>query len=118
MKTIKKKFELGEKEYLQKHFQIVSVLLNRNLSFKECEILACFVIEYSNLKEEDIFNSLARKRVMVKLNLTHSGLANHLKSIIDKGLLSKNPITNRITLRQDLLPEPDKNGYIISIIKV
>ena len=67
----------------------------------------------------DMFNTYARKLVKETLKGMSAGsLSNHLKSMIDKGFLVKDEITNRISVKEFLLPEDDWQGYQFRIIKI
>jgi len=117
MKPIQRILNLNQDDYYIKHLTIVSVLLPTHLTNKEIEILAAFLSLDKSLIEDDMFNSVARKKVMQKLKLSPGGLGNHLKSIINKKVLDRNAITNRITMKPFLLPQEPTQGYQIKIIK-
>jgi len=117
MKTIQRILNLSKEDFYIKHLTIVNLLLPTHLTNKEIEILAAFMSLDKNLIEEDMFNTVARKKVMGKLGLSPGGLSNHLKSIIDKKVLDRNTITNRITIKPYLLPHEPVQGYQIKIIK-
>lgn len=112
---IQRLLKVDKRKYYSKHLSIVSCLLPTHLTNKEIEILACFMSLDKNIIEEDMFNTLARKKVMDELNLKPGGLGNHLKSMINKKVLDKNPITNKITLKDYLFPDDNNQGYKIMI---
>lgn len=117
MKIIQQAFNLEYQEYYIMHLQILNAILPVKLTDKELEVLAAFMGLDKNLIEENYFNPITRKKVLNKVNLTPAGLSNHLKSMINKGFLIKNSITNTITIKDFLLPEENEQGYKIKILK-
>lgn len=117
MKIIQKSFKLPKQQYYKKHIEIINTFLPIQLTEKEIEILSSFLSLDKNIIEEDTFNSFARKIIKRDLNLSAGGLGNHLKSMIEKGFLDKNKMTNRISIKSFLLPEENSQGYQIKIIK-
>jgi DNA-binding MarR family transcriptional regulator len=118
MKIIQQAFKVNNEIYYNLHLQIINAVLPVRLTDKELEVLSAFMSLDKKLIEENYFNPLARKIVLKKLNLSAAGLSNHLKSMIDKGFLVKNNMTNLITIKQFLLPEEDGQGYQFKIIKI
>jgi hypothetical protein len=108
MKIIQQAFKVENQEYYNMHLQIVNAILPVKLTDKELD---------KNIIEENYFNPVARKKVLKKLDLSAAGLSNHLKSMINKGFLIKNNITNAITIKEFLLPEEDGQGYQFKIVK-
>lgn len=117
MKIIPRVLRLGQTDYYMKHLSIVNCLLPTNLTNKEIEVLSSFLSLDKVLIEDDMFNTEARKKVMKKLNLKPGGLGNHLKSMLDKKVLERNQYSNKLSIRDFLLPEEDKQGYQIKIIR-
>lgn len=117
MKIIQKALILSNEEYYKKHLAIINGMLPNQLTFKEIEVLAAFMEVDNKLVEDDRFNSLVRKKVMTKLNLKPGGLSNYLKSLIDKGFLTKSEITHKIKIKDYLLPEESGQGYQFKISK-
>jgi len=109
--------DLDRYNYHLKHLAIINPLLPIQLSNKEIEVLAAFMYHKGELVEEDRFNSLVRKNVMDKLDLSSGGLSNHLRSMIEKGFLEKSDITKRIKIKPFLFPEDKEQGYQIKIIE-
>lgn len=103
-------------DYYSKHLSIVSTLLPTNLTSKEIEVLGTFMSLDKSIIEDDMFNSVARKKVMDKLNLSPAGLSNHLKSVVKKKVVEKNEITGKLKMRDILIPNGDKQGYKIILI--
>jgi hypothetical protein len=118
MKIIKQVISLEGRGYYEKYLTIVSCLLPTQLTQKEIDVLAFFMSLDKSLIEDDMFNSLARKKVMEGLdNMSPGGLGNHLKSMINKKVLDKHNITNRITIKTFLIPEEDNQGFQIKLEK-
>jgi len=117
MKPIQRILHLNENDYYIKHLTIVNTLLPTYLTNKEIEVLAAFMSLDKHIIEEDMFNTVARSRVMKKLQLSPGGLGNHLKSMINKKVLDRNEITNRISIKDFLLPQEPTQGYQIKILK-
>ena len=117
MKIIQKAFKVENQEYYTMHLHIVNAILPVKLTDKELEVLSAFMGLDKNIIEENYFNPVARKKVLKRLDLSAAGLSNHLKSMINKGLLTKNDITNTITIKEFLLPEEDGQGYQFKIMK-
>ena len=117
MKIIQRAFKVENQEYYTMHLQIVNAVLPVKLTDKELEVLSAFMGLDKNIIEENYFNPVARKKVLKRLDLSAAGLSNHLKSMINKGFLTKNNITNVITIKEFLLPEEDGQGYQFKIVK-
>lgn len=117
MKLIQKAFKLDKEEYNKKHLEIVSVLLPTNLTSKEIEVLASFMALDKAIKDEGMFNTLARKKVMEKLNLSAGGLGNHLRSMIDKKVIDKDETTGELKMKDFLIPQSPVQGYQIKLLK-
>lgn len=117
MKVIQQAFRLENEDYYTMHLNIVNAILPVKLTEKELEVLSAFMSLDKNIIEDGYFNSVARKKVMKKLNLLPAGLSNHLREMINKGFLSKNSVTNFITIKEFLLPQEDGQGYQFKLIK-
>lgn len=117
MKIIQQAFNLNKEEYYVVHLKILNAILPIKLSEKELEVLAAFMGLDKNIVEENYFNPVARKKVLKKLDLSPAGLSNHLKSMLEKGFIIKNNITNNITIKEFLLPESFVQGYQFKIVK-
>jgi DNA replication protein DnaD len=118
MKTVIKNFTLNKSEYYYRHFLIVNVCLPDEMRMinKEMEVIACFFSLDKNIIEEDMFNTFARKLVKEKLKLDSAGLTNHIRKLITKGILSKNPITNRIKVKEPFIPSDNNQEYKLKIV--
>lgn len=118
MKVIQKEIRLNSEEYYTTHLNVINSLFTVKLTEKELEILAGFMSLDTKLTESDMFNTFARKIVKEKLgNMSSGSLSNHLKSMINKGFLVKDDITNKISIKGFLIPENDWQGYQFKIIK-
>lgn len=115
MKVIQRALTLNRFGYYSKNLEIISCLLPTHLSPKEIEVLASFLSLDRYIIEDDMFNTLARKKVMSSVGLSPAGLSNHLKSMIRKKVIDKNEITNKLTIKEFLLPKEDIQGYQIKL---
>jgi DNA-binding MarR family transcriptional regulator len=115
MKIITRSFILNKKEFLTKHFQILSTLGNLNLTDKEIEVITSFLSLDKKIIEEDVFNSLARKLVLEELKISHGSLSNYIKALVTKQLIIKNEITGNIKINPVILPDENLQGYKIKI---
>jgi len=116
MKIISKKIKAEKEDYYYKHLSIINNLLPTTLSNKEIQVLSLFLSEDKNLIQEDMFNTLVRKRVMKKIGISDASLSNYLRTMIGKGFLTRNNITNKITVKDFLIPEDKVQGYQIQLI--
>ena len=115
MKTLKKSFNLDKKEYLTKHFQLLSAISGVELTDKEVEVLTSFLSLDERIIEEDVFNSVARKLVLEQLNISHGSLSNYIKSLVNKKFIIKNEITGSIKLNPTIIPDKVLQSYEIKI---
>jgi DNA-binding MarR family transcriptional regulator len=116
--TIQRAFKLTPKEYYQKHLQMLNMLIPASLSDKEIEVLATFMSLDKSLIEEEMINTITRRKVMKKLNLSPGGLGNHLKSMIKQKALVKNDVTGTIRINPHLMPDEPLQGYQIKMLKI
>lgn len=118
MKILQKKLEYEGKDYYVMHLSIINSILPKKMTSKEIEILALFFNLDKVLTQDDMFNTLARRKVKEQMDgMTAGSLSNHLKSLIEKGFIDKNNITNRLTVKPYLIPEENKQGYQFKLIK-
>lgn len=117
MEVIQKEFKVDNTVYYIMHLNIICSVLPVKLSDKEVEVLANFMSLEKNLIKDDMFNTEARRRVKDKSALSSGGLANHLKSMIDKGFLVKDEITHKLNVRPFLIPEDKAQGYQFKLVK-
>lgn len=116
MKTIKKKLlAKDEYDFTLKHLSIVNQLIpsQAQLSHKELEVLAAFMHYKGEMVEDDRFNTHVRSLVMKKLNMSSGGLSNHIRSMLDKGILEKNEFSGKIKIKPFLFPENKVQEYQI-----
>ncbi len=121
MNIVVKVLKVEKEKFYRLHLELVNALLEEDYKMvnKEIEVLVAFMSLEKNIIEEDMFNTLARKQVKEKLgNMTAAALSNHLKTLQDKGHISKNEITNRLTLNKHLIPGEPSQGYQIKISKI
>lgn len=123
MDIIQKVIKVDKYNYYIKHLEFINVLLplEKKMSGKEIEVLAAFMYQDKNLIQEDMFNSITRKKAMAKLNnMSPGGLGNHLKSLVEKGFLTKNDITKKITFVDKYVkaftPSDNNQGYKFKIL--
>mgnify|MGYP003108959002 CR=1 FL=1 len=116
MEKIQRGLYLGRKEYYEKHLSIINPLLPTQLTVKEISVLAAFMSLSEEITEDDVFNTLARKKVKKALKLSAGGLSNYLDALIKKGFVNKSDITKRITIKEYLIPDPIAQGYQFKII--
>ena len=116
MKILQKSLVLDKRQYYEVHLHIINPLLPNRLTDKEISVLACFLSLDESLVEDDRFNTVARKRVRDELNLSPGGLSNYLKSMIDKGHLTKSELSRKIAVRDYIIPQADKQFYQFKII--
>lgn len=122
MQVITKALKVDKKGYYEKHLLILNVLLPdeqfpEKLKPKEIEVLAAFMSQDKNIIEDDMFNVLARKKVMQALNMKPGGLGNHLKSMLQKNYLDRHPVTKKISAKSYLFPVDNGQGYRVKLIK-
>lgn len=117
MSVIQKSLKLNIKEYYTTHLNIINSIFPKRLTDKEIEILSEFMSLDSSITGVDMFNTYARKIIKENLKMSSGSLSNHLKSMLDKDFLIKDKITNRISVREFLLPNENWQGYQFKIIK-
>jgi len=118
MPIIQKTLQKSGKEYYKTHLNIINEFIPTRLTEKEIDVLACFMSLEPSIIEEDMFNTLARKMVKEQLdNLSAASLSNHLRSLIDKGYLIKNEITNRLKIIDNLFPHDTMQGYQFKLVR-
>lgn len=111
MKVIGFRVQNLEKDaYYVKHLQIINPFLPKQLTNKKLEVLASFMaLEGDIIEDGDRFNTLARKKVKKKHNLSAAGLSNYLDDWREKNLIyDKDGI---IMVQDYLFPEKQKQGY-------
>lgn len=118
MKIIQKTFRVDASDYHSMHLSLINPALEKKMTNKEIEVLASFMSLDSSITGTDMFNTYARKLAKSKLKGMSSGsLSNHIKSLLDKGLLKKDENSNRISIGSFLFPEEDQQGYQFKLIK-
>ena len=88
MEILKKQLELSNRDYYKTHLSIINALLPVKLSPREIDVLSMFMSFNGDLGK-DRFGATAKKFVRKEFNLSHSGLANYMKSLMGKGFIKK-----------------------------
>lgn len=118
MRVIQKELKVTSSDYYLIHLNIINSVFPVKLTEKEIAILAGFMALEHTITGVDMFNSYARKIVKERLGgMSSASLSNHLKSMLDKGFLTKDEETNRIFIKEFLLPEEDWQGYQFKLVK-
>lgn len=117
MSIIQKSLKLNTKEYHTTHLNIINSIFPKKLTVKEIEILSEFMSLDNSITGVDMFNTYARKIIKENLKMSSGSLSNHLKSMLDKDFLTKDKITNRISIREFLIPNEDWQGYQFKIVR-
>jgi hypothetical protein len=116
MKILSKRVVFNNlEEYYFFHLSLSNSFLEDKLTEKEMSILSSFMAVKKELVEDDRFNSLVRRKVMEKHKISAGGLSNHLRSMIDKGILTKSKVTGRIKIESFIIPDRPSQGYQIRI---
>lgn len=109
--VIQKKLVLKKKDYFTMHLNIINSFLPQKMTITEIEVLVSFLCLSKDLTGDYIFNTEARKRVMEELNMKPGGLGNHLKSLINKQILTKGEYTNKIEIQSFLMSGDKTTKY-------
>lgn len=109
MEIISKALKLTEEEYFKKHLLIINPLLPVQLTEKEIEVIATFMIMEEKLGPY-VFDTTGRKEVRKKMKLSHGGLGNYLKDLKDKGYLMADEKYG-LKILSILKPQKDWQGY-------
>jgi hypothetical protein len=118
MKILLKELRLSEEDFYCKHFELVGLILDNPLSSMQNKILSQFVIESTNGKKKDIFNTISRKKVKEKFKLSDAGLSGYIKSLIEKGYIQKDKSTEKVYIHEKLLPDNQLQGYKLKLISM
>ena len=117
MKVIQRDFELEKLEFYKTHLRIVNAILPVNITNKELEIMAEFLILPKELTNGNMFNTLARREVIKRLGLNDGGMSNHIKNMKKKGYIVKQG--EYYGIAPALLPDQEVQGYNLKLkIKV
>ena len=119
---LKNEIVVDKEKYFKTHFSIInSTIQNESMKLveKEMEVLSAFLSLDKNITKDDMFNSLARKQVKEMLNNMSAGsLSNHIRHLLEKGYLTKDSITNKISMRPAFIPEEPVQGYNIKLKQI
>lgn len=113
---IQKTITTTKESFYNKHITIVNILLDLKATSKEIEVLSTFLSLDKKIIEDDIFNSLSRKKVRKLLNLSHAGLSNYLRTLLEKGLIFEDKEQKILLVKDYLLPTVPYQGYKIKLI--
>lgn len=108
---IQKTLVLSENDFYVKHLSIINVFLPVSLTRKEIDILAAIMSLKGDIAK-DRFGTTARKLIMEKFDLSQGGISNYLKSMREKGFITKD---NEIL--PILYPRTDNQPYMFKLIK-
>jgi hypothetical protein len=112
----KKVFTLPREEYYLKYLTILNRLFQIPLKGKSIEVLACFLSLDKKITQDDMFNTLARQKVREKLGISYSNLSVQISSLINYGIIVKNPITERLSVNDKFLPGEPEHTFQIKLI--
>lgn len=115
MKPIAKTLRLDKIEYYVTHLSIINCLLPVKLTQKEIEVLAWFM-SFDGILANDRFGTTARKIVRQELSISHQGLSNYLKSLVQKKFLIEDGEQYKIL--SILHPNKDEQGYMLKLINI
>lgn len=114
MNIRKKVLHYTKQDYYTMHLYIINPFLPIKLSPKEIEVLACFMSLSGDIIEEGQFSKGARRSVRSRLNLSHGGLGNYLKSFEKKGFIRFDEMGTGY-IPHVLIPDKDLQEYSFEI---
>lgn len=117
MRVIQKQIKKDSFNYFLVHMKLVNIFMDSLISEKEMEVLAATLSLDQKIIGVEPYNPFARKKIREKLKISSAGLSNHLRSLIDKGILVKDEVTNRINIREFIIPSPEWQGYQFKVIR-
>lgn len=88
MEIIKKTIKLNKEDFYKKHLSIINPVLPIQLTQKEIEVLAAFMLASKRFK--DPFGKEGRKLVKNIVEISTGGLGNYLDQLKSKGFLLLN----------------------------
>jgi chaperonin cofactor prefoldin len=112
-----KSFNLNKKEYYTQYFKIVSLLEELDLTNKEIEILVEFFLLDKTYTEGNMFNKVARKKVLETLKTSYASLSNYISVLIHKKVLIRNENTGLIFLNENYIPDDTMQGFRIKLTR-
>ena len=95
----------------------MSAVLPNPFTGREIEVLASFMASEPLLIQDDMFNTIVRKRVKKELKLSAGGLSNHLKSMLDKGCLVRDHTNGSYKVRDMLFAGDVFQIYKFKLVK-
>lgn len=115
MEIIRKKIKVDKKEYFKKHLEVINPFIPTKFTPMEMKVLTAFMNLEGEEVEETRFNPTTRKKVMEELGLSAGGLGNYLRSLVDKGFITKSKYTKTLSVVDYLIPEEKGQGYQFKI---
>lgn len=121
METLRKIVQLSKLDYYETHLSLLNCLLptrkdkpnDGKLTPTEIKVLAAFMSIEGELAQYR-FETLGRKIVKEKLNLTSAGLSNYTGNMEKKGFLISTE--NSTTIWPILVPDQDEQMYMFKLI--
>jgi len=104
MNTLRKTLVASGFRRAKIHLLMINMFVEVGLSEKELEVLANFISAPENLKQTYMFNTAVRKYVCQQSGICNKGISNHLKSMINKKFIVRDPITKLLSISPNLLP--------------
>lgn len=98
------------------HLQIINPMLPVKLTGKEAEVLAHFMSLPPQVADMGRFNSITKKLIRDKMNLSVAGMSNYIKALEKKGCITKDEFNNTL-INTHLLPNPSGQGYQFKILR-
>jgi len=112
MDTITKSLGLEGIEYYVTHLTIVNCLLPVKMTPMEVKVLAWFM-SFTGELFSDRFGATGKKIVREKLSLSHQGLSNYVRTLIEKKFLIER--NGQLTIFPLLFPEINQQSYMIKL---
>ena len=115
MKILRKSIkDLDVINYHILHLQIINPMLPRKLTGKEVEVLAHFMSLPPQVADMGRFNSITKRLIRGKMNLSVAGMSNYIKALEKKGCIIKDEFNNTL-INKHLLASPEAQGYQFKI---
>lgn len=116
MKVLQKTSKVNRIDYFEMHLHIINAFFTPKLTSKEIKVLAAFMLIRKEIGSDDVFNTVARREVCERLELSPGGLSNYIKALLSKGFIEKSVQTSRIVMKPFILPEMDSQYYQFKLI--
>jgi hypothetical protein len=113
MKPYKKTLELDKQDYYEVHLNLVNSIARLGLTNREVEVLSAFMCLEGELAD-NMFSTLSRKKVKLKLDLSDAGLSNFLRSLsIKKCIIA---VDDNLQIHPTLHPKESEQLYFFKLI--